>query len=178
MTTDKPELSGSAYDPAIAGLVKTKSELPTSVGANAPWSHANAGYLPPELAHNPAASELGFAAVAGGGSGAGAGSTTAGAGSGAGAPSSVIGSIARKPVSTVADAEADGLAEEADLLVQELGLIQARKKALSGHAKGKGVKPEELPGSRGEDYRDLLVRETRIRARIDEIDSARTGGAS
>ena len=53
----------------------------------------------------------------------------------------------------------DGIANEADLLVQELGLINMRKKALSGAAAAQGLKPEDVPGTRGEDYRELVERE-------------------
>lgn len=178
-TSDKPELTGSVYDPAIAGLVKPKSELSTSFGGSTTPSRVHTTILPSELAHNSAIPELGIAALPDSGGGAGAASTTVSdSKSGAGALASVSGSLAKRPTSAVVDGEAESLAEEADLLVQELGLIQMRKKALIGFAKGKGLQPEDLPGMRGEDYRDLLVREARIRDRIGEIDSARREGTS
>lgn len=76
-----------------------------------------------------------------------------------------------------ANGQADSLAREADLLVQELGLIQTRKKALVGIASVQGVRPGQLSGSREDDYRDLLAREARIRTRLEEIDSGRTSGS-
>ena len=65
------------------------------------------------------------------------------------------------------------LAEDADVAVQELGLISVRKRTLVSQANAAGVKPEDVQGRKGEEYRELMVREQRVRARLDEIERQR-----
>ena len=66
--------------------------------------------------------------------------------------------------------EHDVVASEADFLVQELGLISMRKKTLKRAATAEGTEPEDAPGMRGEDYRELVERETKLRRRIEGMD--------
>jgi hypothetical protein len=63
------------------------------------------------------------------------------------------------------------LAEEADIAVQELGLINLRKRALAAQAEALGSSPESRAGRQGEEYRELLQREARIATRLEEIES-------
>lgn len=63
----------------------------------------------------------------------------------------------------------NAMASEADFLVQELGLITMRKKALAQAAAAGDSKPEDVPGSRGEDYRELVEREMKLRKRIEDM---------
>ena len=67
------------------------------------------------------------------------------------------------------------LIAEADDLVQELGLITSRKRRLEKSALTTNTKPEDVEGSKGEDYRELLRREERLRRRMEEIAEERSG---
>jgi hypothetical protein len=63
------------------------------------------------------------------------------------------------------------LAQEADIAVHELGLINLRKRALAAQAKALDSSPESMAGRKGEEYRELLQREARIATRLEEIES-------
>ena len=68
---------------------------------------------------------------------------------------------------------ASALAEEADILVQEMGLVRMRKKALTTEATAQGLQPENREGRKGSEYHELLSREQRLRERLDEIERER-----
>jgi hypothetical protein len=72
-------------------------------------------------------------------------------------------------------AESTELAEEADVIVQELGLVNLRKKALATQAGAMKTAPEDVPGRKGEEFRELLGRETRLKGRLDEIERHNMG---
>lgn len=202
----KPELSGSAYDPTIAGPVKPKPELaidehtrheadtkfhpaathpelphPSFTSANSPWIHSDDGYRP--AGPGGPAHELEHPSLGGGG---GNGGEAAGGG-GPGEAATISSDTTDVPPSGGVTGASDVihqqhhhahddeiLASEADLLVQELGLISMRKKALVSAANTQGIRPEEAPGTRGEDYRELVQREVRLRGRIAEMDQRRS----
>jgi hypothetical protein len=65
------------------------------------------------------------------------------------------------------------LTEEADTLVSELSVIAKRKKALQNLAAADGVEPKDVEGRKGDEYRDLLSREEKVRERLDEVDIER-----
>ena len=183
------------YDATIAGPVKARTELqnvpskrkelssgwlppelhPIS-SATAPWNHDAGAYGPPEL-HSTSITE--------------AETDTSSR------PSRLI---SRKPISDPSDASqststvvassskreeaqplgpqqttstADELAEEADVVVQELGLVNMRKKTLTNEASSKRVQPEALEGRKGAEYQKLLKREGSLRERLDEIEQER-----
>lgn len=73
--------------------------------------------------------------------------------------------------STLGNSGTNELAEEADIAVQELGLINLRKRALAVQAEALDSSPESMAGRKGEEYRELLQREKRIVARLEEIES-------
>jgi hypothetical protein len=73
--------------------------------------------------------------------------------------------------STSGNLSTNELAEEADIAVQELGLINLRKRALAAQAEALNSSPESRPGRQGEEYRELLQREARIATRLEEIES-------
>lgn len=195
LSGEKPELHGSAYDPTIAGLVKPKPELaidehtrheadsrihpsathpelphPSFASANAPWAHSQEGYLPAELAQNPKESHR--LLVGGGGGGAGQAATISSDTTEIPPSGSVTGALQDLPHMSHNNHD-DITASEADFLVQELGLISMRKKALINAATSQGIRPEDAAGTRGEDYRELVERETRLRARIADMDRRR-----
>jgi hypothetical protein len=59
--------------------------------------------------------------------------------------------------------------EEADLAVQELGIITVRKRRLANQAEAVGTLPAEVQGARGEEWVALTTREESIRRRLDEL---------
>ena len=61
--------------------------------------------------------------------------------------------------------------EEADFAVQELGLISMRKRKLAEQATAAGKSPEEMDGRPGEQYRELMEREVKLRKLLEEIHS-------
>ena len=61
--------------------------------------------------------------------------------------------------------------EEADFAVQELGLISMRKRKLAEQATAAGKSPEEMDGRPGEQYRELVEREVKLRKLLEEIHS-------
>ena len=71
--------------------------------------------------------------------------------------------------------ESSELAEEADVIVQELGLVNLRKKALTTQATAIGKRPEDVEGRKREEFKELLEREVRLKGRLDEIESERQG---
>ena len=190
---EKPELAAE-YDPTVAGPVKPKSELPnggpkrkelssgwlppelgSSISANASWSHTTGGYVPPEL------------------------HSTSITGAGSSNSNQVSRSISRKPIASTSTSSqppattpalssdtsqplqspqspvpAEELAEEADVVVQEMGLVNMRKKALKSEATTKGIQPDALQGRKGAEYQKLLKRESSLRERLDEIERERT----
>lgn len=79
-----------------------------------------------------------------------------------------------QPFQTIS-AEASELAEEADVIVQELGLINLRKKALTTQASAIGQKPGDIEGRKGEEFKELLERDARLKGRLDEIERERHG---
>ena len=191
---EKPELAAE-YDPTVAGPVKPKSELPnggpkrkelssgwlppelgSSISANAPWSHTTGGYVPPEL-HSTSITEAGSSSseqvsrsisrkpIASTSTSSQPTTTTPGLSSETSQP-------IRSPQSPVT---AEELAEEADVVVQEMGLVSMRKKVLKSEATTKGIQPDALAGGKGAEYQKLLKRESSLRERLDEIERERTG---
>ncbi|KAJ5312195.1 hypothetical protein PENANT_c011G04009 [Penicillium antarcticum] len=73
--------------------------------------------------------------------------------------------------STLGNSGLDELAEEADIAVQELGFINLRKRALAVQAEALKRSPESMAGRKGEEYRELLQREEKITARLEDIES-------
>lgn len=193
LSGEKPELHGSAYDPKIAGLVKPKPELaidehtrheadsrlhpsathpelphPSFASANTPWAHSQEGYLPAELAHSPQESHQHLVGGGGPGQAATISSDTTDV-----APSDGVTGAPQDPQRISHTHHDEVVASEADFLVQELGLISMRKKALTNAATSQGIRPEDAAGTRGEDYRELVEREARLRGRIADMDRRR-----
>jgi hypothetical protein len=79
-----------------------------------------------------------------------------------------------EPFQTIST-ESSELAEESDVIVQELGLVNLRKKALSTQATAIGKRPEDVEGRKREEFKELLEREARLKGRLDEIESERQG---
>ena len=69
----------------------------------------------------------------------------------------------------------DELTEEVDTLVSELGVISKRKKFLQAAAEAAKMKPEDVDGRKGEEYRELVLREGRVRTRMAEVHHALGG---
>lgn len=67
----------------------------------------------------------------------------------------------------------DELAEDADIAVQELGVVQRKKKTLTTQAKAAGVSLDQLPGRKGEEWKEALIQEEKIHARLQEIERMR-----
>ena len=193
---DKPEMYAGPIDYTKGAPVKPKSELPAKStisrkpvpeahgtprselnaqsSSNAPWTHTVGGYMPPEL-HSTHLQEAGTGTLRNGmpASGARTGNQTSDATTVVGSATSGEDIIAPVESPSFNDAE---LAEDADAAVQELGLISVRKRALINSAKTAGVGPEAVQGRKGEEYRELIEREVRVRARLDEIEKLRSGG--
>lgn len=174
---EKPELPAE-YDPAVAGPVKPKGELATrKTVKRKPVGELSANYLPPEL-H----------------------STSANAPWDYDGPSLTLPPSLRveekgtdtmrtesTPVTNDEETRSAHLqtdsrrmdspdwAGEADALVQELGLVSMRKKALRTEATTKGLSPGHLEGRKGKEWTELCVREERVRNRLDDIDRERHG---
>ena len=183
-SSEKPELQGSQYHAAIAGPVEQKPELPTNANRHEASSRAQPALTHAELPDQSLSSGRTPATTLGalgsfelGQSASGRSRTDTDTGSDS--RPLISGASHQRPSGpthttlqggTSADHPYDN---EADLLVQELGLISMRKKALSSAANSQGLKPEEVSGTRGDDYRELLERESKLRARIEEMDSLR-----
>jgi hypothetical protein len=69
--------------------------------------------------------------------------------------------------------ELQELVSEVDTLVSDLGVITKRKRALQESAEASGMRPEDVQGRKGDEYRELLGREQRVRARMEEVDGER-----
>lgn len=181
---EKPELTGSRYDPNIAGPVKPKPEL-SAPSAKARSELKNDGDLAPvaasarhELYGESAGNQLGDETsnkqtrkdndrhVAQG--------------------QQPMRPLDGPPVASQAASSSTEVAEgnggqydedlvaEADLLVQELGLIQARKKVLEKKsAAARASKPEDGGETENEDYKELVSREVKLRKRMEEIEKER-----
>lgn len=71
--------------------------------------------------------------------------------------------------------EASELAEEADVIVQELGLVNLSKKALTTQASAIGKRPDDVEGRKREEFKELLEREVKLKGRLEEIERQRQG---
>lgn len=174
---EKPELYAGPADPTIAGPVKPKAELLTrtnnshelhgQTSSNAPWAHSSAGYLPPELnssqIYEANGGHLKPLAEGVNRSTDPTSSTSATTTQGSSTAPLVQESI-------FDDSE---LVEEADVAVQELGLVSVRKRALTSQAQAAGSTPTEMGGRKAEEWQELLQREKRIKARLAEIERLR-----
>ena len=169
-------------------------ELPPKSSASAPWNHDAGGYRPPEL-HSTSITEVGSSTNTN--TDTNTNSSTSGRehriisrkpvsvsdpskhSRTLSAPAAVVSSSAPKQSNTLqpqqSSSTADELAEEADVVVQELGLVNMRKKTLTTEATTKGVQPEALEGRKGAEYQKLLKRESSLRERLDEIEREREG---
>ncbi|KIX02679.1 uncharacterized protein Z518_08621 [Rhinocladiella mackenziei CBS 650.93] len=155
-------------------------ELSGQVSSNAPWSHNPDGYMPPEL-NSSEIVEVGTASIRKDGyhpidhlfDSSQRDTTTSSPGTTAVASEQRNRDIPAN-ASPADDDDAEELAEEADVAVQELGLISVRKRALTSQAAAIGQKPEEVEGRKGEEFRELIQREERVRARLERIDRQRT----
>jgi hypothetical protein len=188
-TYEKPELSAGPIDPTIAGSVKPKAELSTSgakrkpvpelahspsttrSATDTPWSHDSKGCIPPEF-HDTVIVE------AGGGTlkqreqqrlthnadDLKTPSTTSRA---------VVSSSSPSQPPPLPSTAAEDLAKDADVVVQELGLVNMQKKTLTSDASAMGKPPEEMEGRKGTEYRRLIEREKELRDRLEEIEAER-----
>jgi hypothetical protein len=158
--SEKPEMDAGQVDPSKSGPVLQKQELHAtstpSWGANAfPDSHELASIQILEAEANHRESQARPASEV---------------------PSQLRspGPVDATPVVQPAAAHAD-LLEEADLAVQELGLINAQKRRLTGRAQGLGVDVAAMPNGGAEEWAELNAREQRIRNRLDEIRRSSNG---
>ena len=184
---DKAELVGG-YDPAVAGPVKRKPELETT-----PTNESLSGSRrPPELADGSSNSAIKHPTShheLSAGSNTGAITNTSELGfSDKATPISASHSHAHKSVPLpVASAmlssqtqhqnhhqieSHDELTEEADTLVSELSVISKRKKALTAAATAAGAKPEDVEGRKGDEWRELVQREEKVRRRMEAVQEA------
>jgi hypothetical protein len=172
--THSPEAQ-SLRHPQRAETSMFPAEAPNT-GVNQPWQHDGGGYLPPELLSTPVseaavgtltAQQLRQLKVqAGHATSEVSGSTSTAVASSAGQ------SLAARAMS---EQEATELAEEADVIVQELGLVNLRKRALASQASAIGQTPAEVEGRKGDEYRALVDRENGLKLRLDEIENHRQG---
>ena len=163
----KPEMYAGPVNTTIAGPVKKKSEMPISETTP----------LPPEL-HD---------------------TTIAEADPNAWKPKKGKSQRALVPASSTSDSQSDSkkalmpidsdadfatratttqsieaeLVEEADAAVQELGLLAMRKKTLVTQANALDRRPEDVEGRKGDEYRELVVREEKVRKRLEDIEAER-----
>jgi hypothetical protein len=150
-------------------------ELPGQTSSNVPWAHSSHGYLQPEL-NSATILEAGSGIVQGkplrsvGDSDSHHGLRPATASETTSAVATCASQSLQASNSIVNDSE---LAEEADVVVQELGLISVRKRALTSQAQAVGRSPAEMESRKGEEWRELLAREERVRGRLDEIERQR-----
>jgi hypothetical protein len=157
-TFGKAELTGGAVDKEIAGPVREKPEM-TAV-------ESRSSYLTlPEL------SSMGTERT----------ELTSRVSASKGIPATRLASAAtvqKKPApetshDTKARRELQELVSEVDTLVSDLGVITKRKRALQESADASGVRPEDVEGRKGDEYRELLGREQRVRVRMEEVDGER-----
>lgn len=193
---EKPEMYAGPIDHGKAGPVKPKHELPVGAVANPPHAH-NTTVIGEgaktrgiqenvlELGTAPNAYELSSAHIHEASTlepkvdvsqprSPGQESSTAPS-----LPLPISGS-SQTPESSVDASESTALfheselAEEADLAVQELGLVSAQKRRLASQARAMNIEPADVEGPRGEKWGDLLIREQRLRAQLEEIERLRS----
>ena len=163
----KPEMYAGPVDTTIAGPVKKKSEMPIS----------DTTQLPPEL-HDTAIAEADPNAWKPKNGKSRRALVTA-------SSTSDSQSESKKPlmpihsdadfatrVITTQSVETE-LVEEADAAVQELGLLAMRKKTLVTQANALDRRPEDVEGRKGEEYRELVAREEKVRKRLEDIEAER-----
>ncbi|KIX94220.1 uncharacterized protein Z520_09930 [Fonsecaea multimorphosa CBS 102226] len=188
----KPELEAEpVIDPTIRGPVKRKFELrsqgtmetramddsraPDMVeipDTNTPWSHEPRDHMPQELPPNQTSEIM-------------TGSLTeqrmkqlkqqAMDSNTSTSTSTAVPSSSDRLLNQNLSTEESELAEEADLIVQELGLLSLRRRALMTQASAVGKVPADVEGRKGEEYRELVEREARLKRRLDEIEHQRQG---
>lgn len=170
----KPELYGGAFDPAVAGPVFPKQELPTGDVIQGSPGPKVEGFSPPEL-YSTELLEAGTATYRHEASEEGSSTAVLTASS-----SNNRNIQHHQPVwgpfqdmhSTPGmgnEERAESLARQADVLVQELSLITVRKRGLANNAQA----AESLRDADADAYQELLQQERRVRERLDEIHSQR-----
>lgn len=170
----KPELYGGTFDPAIAGPVLNKHELPTGNIIQGHPGPKVEGFMPPEL-YSTELLEAGTATYRHEASEEGSSTAVLTASS-----SNNRNIQHLQPVwgpfqdmhSTPGmgnEERAEFLARQADVLVQELSLITVRKRGLAHNTQA----AEALRDADADAYQELLQQERRVRERLDEIHSQR-----
>jgi hypothetical protein len=162
----KPELHGGPFDPKIAGPVKKKAELGQGTTS---WHIPNRPELgsepsPHVCSHELQADDTNLSDLE-------SHQAVATKKKVSRRSSRRQNPIPHSEAYITGSSEAAEDVEELDLLVSELGILTKRKKALVASAEALGVKPEEVGGRKGDDYRELDSREQRLRARLDELQS-------
>ena len=183
---EKAELTGGPYDPKIAGPVKCKPELETTTTNASTTGISELAAPRPINANSHELSTDDLTAVMSHELSSNKTPTPAGSSSGSGSAGVLSRKIPQQqpgntkfsrlgrsggPVQQPMQSD-DELTDEADTLVSELGVISKRKKALVAAAGTAGVKPKEAEGRRGEEYRELVQREERVRKRMAEVQAA------
>ena len=160
---------------------KPRHELQGQTSSNAPWAHTTDGYMPAEL-HPTSIQEADTGTSRREPAGPPSPTNDAGFEASDTSTATVSGPGSSRPKSTVSSRpdpfpfDESELAEDADVAVQELGLISVRKRTLVSQANSAGVKPEDVEGRKGDEYRELMEREQRVRDRLDEIERQRKQG--
>jgi hypothetical protein len=164
----KPELHGGPFNAAIAGLVRKKGELGSGI------VRSKAPHLP-ELEGKPRIQANTHEISSSDHGSSNQGKTTATD------SSTITTQVSRIQTNSLSHpiSEPHALSpsftkeqtEEIDLLVSELGILMRRKKALAASAEASNLRPEDVEGEKGEDYRDLNAREQRLRVRLEELRS-------
>ena len=177
---EKPELQGGPYDASIAGPVQPKSELHSkSAQTRSEGIYPAVQPSSSELSGEPSAYELGLGSLRDREKKALLQRSEYSEPGSQPSSTVVASSSQRSKTAATATNEAEqydaDLIAEADDLVQELGLITSRKRRLEKSALTTNTKPEDVEGSKGEDYRELLRREERLRRRMEEIAEERSG---
>ena len=159
----KPELDAGPIDPTIAGPVRAKPELSTNTGTS---------LLPELYGATIAEADTNDRTTRKGISKRERIATTRSISSRDSSERPLIPVESHAGTTTTLQTDAE-LIEEADVAVQELGLLAMRKKTLITQAKTLGKRPEQVEGRRGEEYRELVQREEKVRNRLDEIEAER-----
>ena len=175
---EKPELQDDSYDPAIAGPVRKKPELEAKSSHISELPHHSSDHID---SHEIAA-DVPISSRQSGSSATQVVSTSRvpssrmvsrPAGNPVQGTSTTASATRRQAVVEPSKAEnQDELTEEYDTLISEIGVISKRKKALNGPAMTAGVRPEDLQGRKGAEYRQLTQREEGVRARMEEVQNA------
>ena len=167
--TGKPELYAGPVDTSIAGPIQRKPELPTTNGTQRPpelhdisIAEADPNAWKPK---NRNARRKPVAATT---------ASNTQDGPEQPLPPSYSYTDPALHATTTQSTEAE-LVEEADAAVQELGLLAMRKRTLVTQANAVGKRPEDIEGRKGEEYRELVVREQNVRRRLDDIEAERGG---